>query len=123
MPFGDLSQPRFDMKGCSSTTRGVFGGGRSPVYRDTIDYITLASEGNSVDFGNLLNKAYRHGSCGNQIRGLWMGGSNPSGNLKDIQSIIFSTTGDAIDFGEIGYETGSGCASGYSDSHGGLGGY
>jgi hypothetical protein len=121
--FGDLSQARFDMKGCSSTVRGVFGGGRTPSYTSTIDYVTMASEGNSQDFGDLLVAAYRHASCGNQIRGLWMGGNNPSGNLKTIQSITFSTTGNAIDFGEISFETGSGCPSGYSDSHGGLGGY
>ena len=123
VPFGDLSQARFDMKGCSSTVRGVFGGGRTPNYTETVDYITMASEGNATDFGDLLVAAYRHASCGNQIRGLWMGGNNPSGNLKTIQSITFSTTGNAIDFGEISFETGSGCPSGYSDSHGGLGGY
>ena len=123
VPFGDLSQARFDMKGCSSTVRGVFGGGRTPSYTSTIDYVTMASEGNATDFGDLLVAAYRHASCGNQTRGLWMGGNNPDGNIKTIQSITFSTTGNAVDYGDISYETGSGCPSGYSDSHGGLGGF
>ena len=33
--------------------RGVFGGGRNPLYTSTIDYITISTPGNATDFGDL----------------------------------------------------------------------
>ena len=121
--FGELSQARYDLKGCASTTRGIQAGGRTPVYMSTIDYITMASEGNATDFGNLQIAAYRHGSFSSQIRGLWLGGATPSVPLNAINYVNIASTGDAMDFGEIGYLSGTGAPGGYSDCHGGLGGY
>ena len=43
--------------GASSPTRGVFMGGTytpSPYYTNTIEYVTIAQTGNSVDFGDLI---------------------------------------------------------------------
>ena len=31
------------------------GGGLSPTYRDTIDFVTITSAGNATDFGNLTS--------------------------------------------------------------------
>ena len=36
----------------SSRTRGVFAGGYTPTYVNTIDYIQFANTGNAVDFGD-----------------------------------------------------------------------
>ena len=121
--FGELSQSRYDLKGCASTTRGIQAGGRTPIYTSTIDYITMASEGNATNFGNLQIAAYRHGSFSSQIRGLWLGGATPSVPLNAIQYVNIATTGDAVDFGDLGYLPGTGAPGGYSDCHGGLGGY
>ena len=33
--------------------RGVFGGGSTPTYINTIDYITISTTGNAFDFGDL----------------------------------------------------------------------
>ena len=56
--FGDLTIPRLSGSGASSHTRGVFMGGylwpSSPmVIYNIIDYVTIASTGNAVDFGDL----------------------------------------------------------------------
>ena len=61
--FGDLSGVstgrRSYLAACSSSTRGVFGGGSeisSPATLsqvNTIDYITISATGNAVDFGDL----------------------------------------------------------------------
>ena len=40
-----------------------------------------------------------HGG-GNSIRGIWGGGSNPSGSTSDIQFVTIATTGNATDFGD-----------------------
>ena len=55
--FGDLTVARYGMSNCgaSDNIRGMFmGGHRNPnPQTDTVDYITFATQGNAVDFGNL----------------------------------------------------------------------
>ena len=52
---GAMSLPRGDTTYRGGRGRGVFGGGRtSPAgLRDTVDYFTIATLGNAIDFGNL----------------------------------------------------------------------
>ena len=38
--------------GCSSSTRGLFGAGSTPSATNVIEYVTIASLGNAVDFGD-----------------------------------------------------------------------
>ena len=54
-PFGDLSVPRQGTSVSCTQTRGIIGGGNSPGsnYYNIIEYITMSSEGNGVDFGDL----------------------------------------------------------------------
>jgi len=53
--FGDLVLARTNSAGaCSSTTRGIVGGGGSSGRTNAIDYFTIASTGNATDFGDLL---------------------------------------------------------------------
>ena len=61
--FGDLAHGgnngKIDYLGaCASATRGVFGGGQTPTKIDTIQYVTIATTGNTLDFGD-LNTARR----------------------------------------------------------------
>ena len=55
--FGDLSEKRYTMANCgaSDNIRGMFMGGHTNPnpHVDTVDYITFATQGNAVDFGNL----------------------------------------------------------------------
>ena len=54
-------------------TRGLFGGGYSPgIYHDTIDYITIDTTGNALDFGNLVSNTGRDRltSCSSSTRGV-----------------------------------------------------
>jgi hypothetical protein len=53
--FGDLTVARLYNSACSSTIRGVFGGGFNSSFAQTnvIDYITIATTGNATDFGDL----------------------------------------------------------------------
>jgi len=57
--FGDLNQKRTSTDALASSTRGLFGGGYdgpSPAVRfNIIDYVTIMSAGNAIDFGDLLN--------------------------------------------------------------------
>lgn len=81
--------------------RGVFMGGRgpSPVYYNIIDYITISTTGDALDFGDLLsNTAYSSG-CSNSTRGVFGGGFTP--NINTIQYITISATGNAFNFGDL----------------------
>ena len=55
--FGDLSVNRSQAAAASSATRGIFAGGiGGPAPRgklNTIDYVTIMSTGNAIDFGDL----------------------------------------------------------------------
>ena len=58
--FGDLTVARrySPMHSCmSSPTRGIFGGGFTSTVTNTIDYITFATEGNAVDFGDMVGNS------------------------------------------------------------------
>ena len=62
----------------SSSTRGLFMGGGSPTRRNDIDYITIASEGDGIDFGNITESVGFMGGASSSTRGLRMGGTTPS---------------------------------------------
>jgi len=107
--FGNLSESRYWISNgaCSSTTRGVWGGGgvfpTSPNKTDRIDYVTIASTGDAIDFGNLDASRYGLGSCSNQTRGLFVGGyQTPGSQISNIDYITIASNGtDAQDFGDL----------------------
>ena len=71
--FGDLPSERTSTTGCASQTRGFVMGGygvESPVYTNAIDYITIASAGNSMDFGDLVRPLESGGSLSDSHGGL-----------------------------------------------------
>ena len=107
--FGDLSAGRIGSTGLSNETRGCWAGGYSyspgpTAARDVIDYITIATTGNAVDFGNLQNakEFSSQSSCASSTRGIFF---RCTGNIIDY--ITISTTGNATDFGDSG-ATGAG---------------
>ena len=77
--------------------RGVFAGGNSS---NTISYVTIATTGNSSDFGDLL--ASRSGLRGGSsaTRGLFTH-SSISPYINTIEYVTISSTGNAIDFGDM----------------------
>ena len=80
--------------------RGLIGGGQTPSNTDTINYITISSMGNSIDFGNLTDARHSPGSCASDTRGLFAGGGAP-GNSDIIDFVTIATTGNAVDFGNL----------------------
>jgi hypothetical protein len=72
--FGELSQSRQMYIGdgnCASSTRGVFAGGYvAPTGVNTIDYVTILTTGNAVDFGDLSGNRFGIGSLSNAHGGL-----------------------------------------------------
>ena len=125
--FGELTgQASFEGNtqcngGASSQTRGIiFSGKSSPsAAKNVIEYLTLASAGNAVNFGDIVNAGSNSGSaaCGNQIRGVVKTSSGADGNI--LEYVTIATTGNTTDFGDLA--TGRRVYSSLCDAHGGLG--
>jgi hypothetical protein len=126
--FGTLTRRKNAAGGASNSVRGVFAAGyeyqgsaNPSGETNSIDYITIASTGNAIEFGQLMSKRSHGSAMGTGIRGIFAGmGGSPS-LLNIVDFITFSSTGNAEDFGDLSEKRREGgCAT---DSHGGLGGF
>ena len=84
----------------AASARGVFGGGRTPSYLNTIDYVTISTTGNAQDFGDLTQARGYMASSSSRTRGVFNGGGVP-GAVNTQDYITISSTGDASNFGEL----------------------
>ena len=103
--FGDLIDGNYRPPGLSNSTRGVFGGGftNNPAnwsITRQMQYITIASTGDSSDFGDLTSKLANASGCASPTRGLFGGGKSPS-YLNIIDYITIQTKGNAQEFGTL----------------------
>ena len=114
--FGDLSAIRSHPGGASNATRGLFAGGYVPGNLDVIDFITIASTGNALDFGNFISSGNGLAGVASPTRAVF-GGAHPS-PYNNYGFVEFATTGNAQDFGDLSGNVGLG---GASNGHGGLG--
>ena len=83
------------------------GGFRSPAKLNEISYVTVAQQGNTVDFGDLITARDAPRAANSQTRGIASGGNTPS-QVTDIEFITMSTLGNAADFGDCGTANGNG---------------
>ncbi len=104
--FGDLTtDSSYGMTG-ASTTRGIIALGNNPfispygLHTNVVEYITISTEGNSKDFGDLT--VSRREGCGasNSTRAIIFGGNQPGGTTNVIDYMTIASLGDAIDFGD-----------------------
>ena len=102
---GNLTSSRWLMGGgCSDLTRAIFTGGSTagspnPVV-NTLDYITMASGGDAVDFGDQTTGRRMQASVNSSTRGVWAGGYSPFDGTNLIDYVTISSTGNALDFGD-----------------------
>ena len=98
------------------------GGGYQPaIYVNTIDWVTIQSEGNAVDFGDITYLTRQNAGTASQTRAFTSGGYDGSTYLNTMDYVTIASTGNTVDFGER--VVGSSYHAGCSDSHGGLGGF
>jgi len=87
------------------TTSGralAFGGmtGPSATAFKTIDTVNISTQGNAIDFGEMIATARNNGSLSSAIRAFSAGGFNPS-TQNDIDYIAIASGGKCSDFGEL----------------------
>jgi hypothetical protein len=112
--FGNLSNSRSNMGAMCSSTRGIFSGGRAhPAYYNYIEYITMSTQGNSADFGDLTaaESAPGNGITSNSVRGIIMGGYNHPVYVNAIEYVNIPTLGNSIDFGNLSSARGNAAAT------------
>ena len=85
---------------------------------NVMQYVTIATLGNALDFGDLtVARMTRSSGCASPTRGCALGGYTP-GKSDVIDYIQISTLGNAVDFGNmIAAIAANGCCS---NGHGGL---
>ena len=105
--FGNLTQHSlsFGSSTGGSETRGIFmfsmqSSSPTRTVVDTIEYVTIASTGNSQDFGNLTAASQTHQCSSSPTRTLKYGGFNPN-RTAEIEFITTASTGNAVVFGEL----------------------
>jgi hypothetical protein len=88
-----------------------------------MNFLTIASEGDAQDFGDLTQKRRNITANSNSIRATFSGGTTASSgtgnNKNNIDFVTISTTGNAVDFGDLQHQKRL-SNMGSSDSDGGL---
>jgi len=103
--FGDMSADVFSCGATASSSRGVvfggYGGSVQNSNNNQIEFVTIASQGNSPDFGDMT--VGRSASCvsGSQTRAVAAGGAKTPGVSNVIDFVTIASTGNAVDFGDI----------------------
>ena len=86
--------------GCASPTRGVFGAALVSPATVGLDFITIATLGDSQDFGHLTTVKWGGSGASNATRGIFMNGYVAPVNVNNIEYITISTLGNSTDFGD-----------------------
>ena len=129
--FGELIQARRGCGGCSSSTRGLIGGGTagnpSPSFTNSVEQIQLATTANGTDFGDLSSGSRNIGGVSSITRGLFAGGGDNPALIDTIDFFTIASAGNATDFGNltdakkgisgVGSPTRGLFAGGYNPSH------
>ena len=79
-------------------TRGVFGGGEPN--QNTIDYVSLDTTGDAIDFGDLQRSKNVLAGLADRTRACFGGGRTPSAQ-NEIDFVTIASTGNAADFGDL----------------------
>jgi hypothetical protein len=85
--------------------RGLFANGttNSGTMLNDIEYVSIATTGNSIFFGDLSVTRGDTGACASSTRGIFAGGYTMPSYVDSnvIDYVTFTTTGNATDFGDL----------------------
>ena len=83
-------------------TRALFGGGYTPSATNVVDFITIETAGNAIDFGDMSDVNMSKGSTASRTRAIWAGGnSEPASNVDKIHHVIISSKGNTTELSGI----------------------
>ena len=104
VPPSGTAENRFPNFGSVEGARGVYGGGYNPgapvSVANLLEYLTISTTGNTLDFGDLSIAPIfgNSAACSSSSRGLFMAGEP---NTTQISYVTISTTGNSSTFGQL----------------------
>ena len=92
----------------SISGRGLWAGGTTPTYQTLIDFVTISSLGNALNFGDLKTDGRGFSrSVASNVRGVTAGGEDaPGGRFEAIEYYTIQSGGEAISFGDLSAQRG-----------------
>ena len=88
-------------RGTSSETRALFACGYvSPTGSNIIEYVTMASSGNGIDFGDSTHQRRNFAMVSSSTRAVLAGGESPA-QINVMDYVEIGTLGNALDFGDL----------------------
>ena len=90
--------------GSGGSARGLWFGAESPSMTNRIQYVTIQTTGDAIDFGDMTDQRTELGAFGSRTRGFSIGGffgSQPTEYTNTIDMITFASTGNGTDFGDL----------------------
>ena len=90
-------------------TRGILYAGATSGGRDNvIQFITVSTTGNAVDFGDATDGVFTAGGCASRTRGVFHQSENV---FTELDFVTIASTGNATDFGDVSSSNGGSMAS------------
>ena len=105
LDFGDITteKSQYAMTAASPTRAVICGGGVAspgPGVQSSIEHITMASKGNSVNFGEMPIKGVRVGTVSNTVRAVHHSGYT-NGSAAGLYYLTIASEGNSTEFGEL----------------------
>ena len=103
--FADAHRQTGQAASVASSTRAVTGGGvysgSNGATNNNIDFFTMSSQADGLDFGDLPITSRGVSGCSSPTRGIFFLGDNAgSTRVNTIEYVTISTTGNSSDFGD-----------------------
>jgi len=92
----------------SSSTRGIWAGGKTPSAINIIEYVEIMTTGDALDFGDLATPTTAAASGMSPTRGVIAGGYQTPVYTADIQTITMASKGNSTSWGNLSYTGGYG---------------
>ena len=121
--FADAHRQTGQAASVASSTRAVTGGGvysgSNGATNNNIDFFTMSSQADGLDFGDISIVSRGLAACSSPTRGIFFLGDNAgSTKVNTIEFVTISTTGNSSDFGDS--TTTARYSSGFSNAVRGL---
>jgi hypothetical protein len=103
--YGDLTKAKSTLNGASDNTRGLIGGGYDPnlsggARTNEIEYVTIATDGNGTDFGD-LTVARSCSASSNVTYAVFVAGESETALTNILDRVTIQTLGNAADHGDL----------------------
>ena len=81
--------------------RAVFAGGTDPAVTRHVNYIQIPTQGDTINFGELITASQGRAGLSDGKRGITCGGYNGSGGMNEMDYFTLASEGNGIDFGNL----------------------